>query len=383
MGKVAIWKCEDYDIEHVRAAVGAAVGALGGMAAFVNPGERVLLKPNLLMRRRPEKATTTHPAVVQAVAELVTAAGGVPLIFDSPGGTSVHNAATLEGLYDTCGMKAAAAAAGAQLCMDTEVVDVPWPQGQRMKAIKTIAEVTRVDKIINLPKLKTHMMMTFSGGVKNLFGIVPGSYKTEYHFRFEEEDDFAGVLVDLCQFARPVLTVMDAIVAMEGSGPTNGTPRPLGLLLASASPYEMDVVASTCIALEPRAVPTIRASAARGLCPMSAQHVEVVGCAIADVRTPDFVKPRNVALNIYDWWLPKPVAHWMNRAMKYKPGFRLERCKGCGVCANSCPAKAIEMRNGKPNLEISQCISCFCCHELCRFDAVDIRKPWPFRMIIK
>lgn len=383
MDRVAIWRCTGYDMDQVRAAVGEAVRALGGMAAFVEPGDRVLLKPNLLMRRAPDRATTTHPAVVQAVAELVVAAGGIPLIFDSPGGASAHTVPTMEGLYATCGMADAAAASGAQLVMDTQIVDVPYPQGRRMKAVKTIAAVTQVDKIINLPKLKTHMMMTLSGAVKNLFGIVPGHYKTEYHFRFEQEDDFAGMLLDLCAFAAPVLTVVDAIVAMEGSGPTNGTPRQLDLVLASADPYGLDVAAAECIGLNPRDVPTIRESVARGLCGWSCQPQDIVGCSIADVRTADFAKARNVALNIYDWWLPKPLARRVNRAMKYKPGFRLQQCKGCGVCAASCPAKAIDMVDKRPKVDLSRCISCFCCHELCRWDAVDICKPWLFRAIIK
>jgi uncharacterized protein (DUF362 family) len=135
-----------------------------------------------------------------------------------------------------------------------------------MKAIKTIKPILEVDKVINIPKIKTHMMTVYSGAVKNLFGVIPGSYKPEYHLRFEDTNDFADVLVDICSFVKPVLTVMDAVVGMEGYGPTNGSPKQVGLIISGANPYELDVVASKTIGLEPKQVPTVKKSMERGLC---------------------------------------------------------------------------------------------------------------------
>lgn len=384
MSRVALSKCNDYGIETVRQAVRRSLECLGGMGAFVNPGERVLLKANLLMRRKPEKATTTHPSVVQAVAELVREAGGTPVIFDSPGGYSFHTRGTLESLYETCGMSEAARLGGAELSYDTRVVDVPYPGGKAIKNIKTVECVREADKIINLPKLKTHMMMGLSGAVKNLFGIVPGSFKTEYHFRFEDEDEFAGVIVDICAFAKPALTVLDAVVGMEGSGPTNGTPRPVGLILAGADPYELDIVAAKAIGLEPKRIPSIKESMRRGLCGGDTTGIEIAGEKLEAVAVPIFRKPANhVEFNIYNWLLPKFLAKRLNRMLKFKPVFRHDACRGCGVCAKSCPAKAIGMIDKKPVLDAGKCISCFCCHELCNFNAVDIRKPWLFKVLFR
>jgi uncharacterized protein (DUF362 family) len=384
MGRVALSECNDYGIETVRHAVRRSLEYLGGMKAFVRPGERVLLKANLLMRRKPEKATTTHPAVVQAVAELVREAGGTPVIFDSPGGYTFHTRGTLESLYETCGMSEAARLGGAELSYDTRVMDIPYSDGITIKNIKTVECVREADKIINLPKLKTHMMMGLSGAVKNLFGIVPGSFKTEYHFRFEDEDEFAGVIVDICQFAKPALTVLDAVVGMEGSGPTNGSPRPIGLIMAGADPYELDVVASRAIGLEPKRIPTIKETIRRGLCGGDMSNIEVTGERLDRVAVPDFKKPENhVEFNIYNWLLPKFLARRLNKMLKFKPAFRPEACRGCGVCAQSCPAKAIKMVDKKPALDVGKCISCFCCHELCNHDAVDIRKPWLFKLLFR
>jgi len=384
MSKVSITRCSSYDIVQVRQAVKRSLDDLGGMQAFVNPGDRVLLKVNLLMRRRPDKATTTHPAVVQAIAEMVMEAGGKPIICDSPGGYSFHTQSTLDSLYETCGMKEAARMSGAELNYNTEVLDSPYPSGRMIKNIMTIRPALNADKIINIPKLKTHMMMVLSCAVKNLFGIVPGRHKTEYHFRFEDENDFAGVIVDICQFAKPILTVVDAIVAMEGNGPANGSPRNVGLIMAGTNPYELDVVASSSIGLEPKSIPTIRESVRRGLCSGKLEDTEIVGEEIKDVAIVDFAKPENhVEFNIYNWLLPKFIAKRLNKALKFKPVFKHADCRSCGICAKSCPAKAIQMNNDRPAVDLNKCISCFCCHELCDFNAVDIRKPWIMRLLFR
>jgi uncharacterized protein (DUF362 family)/Pyruvate/2-oxoacid:ferredoxin oxidoreductase delta subunit len=384
MKKVVLAGCSSYGIDEVRQAVKASVDLLGGMRAFVNPGERVLLKANLLMRRKPERATTTHPAVVQAVAELVAEAGGRPVIFDSPGGYTFHTRGTLESLYEVCGMKDAARAGHAELCYETEVLDAPFERGRMIKNIKTLKCVPEADRIINIPKLKTHMMMGMSGAVKNLFGIVPGGFKTEYHFRFEDENEFAGAIVDICEFAKPALTVVDAVVGMEGNGPANGEPRHIGFILAGADPYALDVAAAGVLGLEPASIPTIRESARRGLCSGKIKDVRIIGEKLDAAAVPGFKKPDNhVAFNIYNWLLPKFAAKRLNRLMKFKPVFRHGACRGCGVCAQSCPAKAIVMNNDKPVVDLYKCISCFCCHELCNFDAVDIRKPWLFKVLFR
>jgi uncharacterized protein (DUF362 family)/Pyruvate/2-oxoacid:ferredoxin oxidoreductase delta subunit len=384
MDKISLVKCENYDIEQVRQAVRKAVDHLGGMSAFVNPGETVLLKVNLLIRRKPDKATTTHPAVAQAVAELVKEAGGRPVIGDSPGGYHFYTPQTLEAVYETCGMKEAAQKAGAELNFNTEVVDVPYPEGKIIKNIKTTEYILKVDKIINLPKVKTHMMTVYSGAVKNLFGIIPGRYKAECHLRFEDTLVFADFLIDLCCFARPVLTVMDAVVGMEGYGPTNGTPKQVGLVIAGENPYSLDVVASSVIGLKPEQVPTIIKSAERKLCSSKIGDIQILGENLQNVKVKDFKKPTvKVAFNLYDILIPKFILKRINRYINTVPKMNPDKCKSCKMCADSCPAKAITMENKKPRIDYNQCIRCFCCHELCNYDAIDIKRPWFLKLLLK
>ncbi|MCX8131062.1 MAG: DUF362 domain-containing protein [Clostridia bacterium] len=384
MSTVSIVRCDDYEVEKVKSAIKESIDKIGGMSAFVKPGETVLLKVNLLIKRKPEKVTTTHPSFAQALAELVIEAGGKPVIGDSPGGYHFYNKGSLESVYETCGMKDAAKKSGAELNYNTDVIDVPYPDGVVMKSIKTIKPVIEVDKIINIPKIKTHMMTVYSGAVKNMFGIIPGSYKAEYHLRFDDTGDFANLLIDICSFSKPVLTVMDAVLGMEGYGPTNGHPKKVGLVLASSDPFALDVTATDIIGIEPGQVPTIRKSVERNLCTGNIGDIEVVGEEMNKIRVLDFKKPTvKVAFNFYNILLPKFIVKRLNRIIKPTPRFNMQKCKGCGMCAKSCPPKTIEMVGGKPVVKLDKCIRCFCCHELCNYDAVDIKRPWFIRMVLR
>jgi uncharacterized protein (DUF362 family)/Pyruvate/2-oxoacid:ferredoxin oxidoreductase delta subunit len=384
MSDVSIVRCADYDPGRVTEAVRRSLDLIGGIGAFVKPGNRVLLKASLLMRRKPEKATTTHPEIVRAVAQLVREAGGFPLIGDSPGGYHFYTRATLASVYETCGMRDAAERSGAELNFDTDAVDVPFPEGKVIKLVKTIRPVVDADVIISLPKLKTHMMTVYSGAVKNLFGIIPGSYKAEYHLRFEDTGDFADLLIDLCAFAKPALTVMDAVVGMEGHGPTAGSPRAVGLVLSSRDPYALDSVAVHLIGLDPHRVPTIVKAEQRGLCPADMSGIRVLGERPADVAVLDFEKPTvKMAFNYYSLFIPRWLKKRLDSVIKPKPRFDHELCIGCGMCAQGCPPRTIEMKDGKPVVDLSRCIRCFCCSELCAHGAVTIFRPWFIRMVLR
>ncbi len=383
MSKVSVVKCENYEFEKVKSAVKASLDLLGGISSFVSPGEKVLLKVNLLIKRKPEKVTTTHPSVARALAELVLEAGAHPIIGDSPGGYHYYTRSTLESVYDICGMKEAAELSGAELNYNTDAVDVPYPDGKLMKSIKTISPVLEVDKVINIPKIKTHAMTVYSGAVKNLFGVIPGRYKPEYHLRFEDTGDFADVLIDICSFVRPVLTVMDAVIGMQGYGPTNGSPKQVGLIISGENPYELDVIAANIIGLKPKQIPTVKRSMDRNLCSGEIADIEVMGERLEEILVNDFKIPTlKLSFNFYNLLMPRFISKRLNRVMKAKPSFKYKDCKGCGQCAKGCPPLAIEMVDGKPVMNLDKCIRCFCCHELCNYNAVEIKRPWWLKLIL-
>ncbi len=351
------------------------------MSAFVQPGQRVLLKVNLLMKKRPEEAVTTHPSVVEATVRLVQEAGGIPVIGDSPGGPYNKNA--LQSIYSRTGLLEVAERTGAELNQDFGQTVRSFPEGRVAKSLVITNCVTEADVIITLSKLKTHGMMTFTGAVKNLFGVIPGLLKAEYHLKMPKIMDFAGLLVDIAQYVKPALSIMDGIVGMEGNGPSAGQPRNIGALLLSIDPFALDVVAADLIGLKPGKVPTIRVAKERGLI-ASLDEIDLKGDARSLWRIQDFIVPKTVSANFLDMVpLPKSVRGFLLNRVRPRPVFSHDQCKGCSDCVNNCPPKALGMDDQKrPIVDLEACIRCFCCQELCPHQAVEIFRPWLGKKIL-
>lgn len=379
---VTIHRCESYEQGQIQQAVSAMLQDIGGFAPYINPGETVLLKVNLVMSKGPELAATTHPAFVAELAKQLKAYGCRVIIGDSPGGP--FNTAMLKRVYKTTGMLQAAEESGAELSLNSNTAELTGRAGKMLKNLTVTAMSQEADKIISVCKLKTHGMMTYTGAVKNMFGTIPGTMKAEYHVRMPKMEDFADALIDICEAVRPVLSFMDAVIAMEGNGPTSGTPRKIGVVLASADPYELDMVAAGLIGLGEQQVPTLKAAAERGLAPRAAQ---IKGDAPELFAVKDFKMPEHIHTDLSQGgFLPKLGM----KLLRPKVRFDLARCVGCGDCAANCPARVITMkerREGeknhrlkKPVVDYSECIRCFCCQELCPQSAVRVKESWIFKM---
>ena len=375
---VTIRQCNNYQPEEIHRAVAAAIEDLGGWKPYINPGETVLLKVNLVMSKGPEAAATTHPAFVAELARQLKDYGCRVIIGDSPGGT--FNTAMLRRNYRVTGMLQAAEESGAELSYNTGTREVACPAGKMLKNLTLTAMSGEADKVISVCKLKTHSMMTYTGAMKNLFGTVPGTVKAEYHVRMPKMEDFANALIDICEAVKPVLSFMDAVIGMEGNGPTGGHPRKIGAVLASANPYELDTVAADLVGLGEQQVPTIKAAGARGLAPSAAAQVQVVGEDPEQFRITDFKLPDHIHSDLSGGgFLPKFAMKWLRPKVQFDP----RRCVGCGDCAANCPAKVITMKNRRPMVDYKECIRCFCCQELCPQNAVKVKESWIFKIANK
>ena len=377
--------CPDY--EQAEACIRALVEQMGGMGRFVRPGERIVLKANLLRAAPPESAICTHPAVVEAVAKLVKEAGGTPVICDSPGG-ALHKEAVLRSLYEKTGMAAAAAAAGAELSMDSSTRTVSLPEGKVLRQAEIITPVAEADGVIDLCKMKTHVLMSMTGAVKNLFGVIPGLSKVGYHATHPDHATFADVLLDLTGYVKPRLSLMDGILAMEGDGPgSSGTPRQAGLLLASANPLALDTAAGAIMNLPRQDNPVLLAAERRGLTPCRMEDVELIGGTVEELRMADYKFPASTKSNLMDFLGPlaRPAERLCKKALSQTPRIDGAKCVGCGICAKSCPGQAIAMTAPGKKARISQkaCIHCYCCHELCPQKAVELHQSWLGRLLTK
>lgn len=381
MEKVSLVSCDDYELKHVRQAIDKSFKNIGGIEKYIRPGERVLLKINLLMKKKPEEVTTTHPVFVRALAERLIEHGAKVIIGDSPGGP--FNERMLKGVYKVCGIEEVAEQTGAILNYDTSSIEVKAENSKLLGQLTVMSIINEVDKVISVSKLKTHGMALFTGAVKNMFGIVPGLLKAEYHFKMPDIIGFSDALVDICEFSNPILSFMDGIIGMEGDGPSAGTPKKVGIVLASASPYDLDVVASSLIGLNPLDVPTIKRCVERGICSGSLKDIEIVGEEMENFIIREFKVPNIRSVHFFQGKLPIPLEKRLNVLFQPKPIFDHQTCIGCQDCVESCPPKTISMVNNKPVVNMDNCIRCFCCQELCPQKAVKIHRPWLLDKIMK
>lgn len=377
---VVIVPCGSYEQQEVEAALAAVLEPLDGLD-FVKPGMRIAVKVNLVSAMKPELAATVHPNLVCALVKLLKERGAQVVLGDSPGG--VFTPAHLRHVYEVTGMRRAEAL-GAELNDDFSQAEADFPQGAQARRFPYTAYLTKADAIIDLCKLKSHGMMGMTNAVKNFFGAIPGTQKPEFHYRYPRAEDFASMLVDLYEFFKPRLCICDAVVGMEGNGPTQGTPRALGCLIASRSGHMLDMTAAGLIGLAPREVPTIRAAMDRGLLPADVSQLTISGeprrFAVTDFQTAP--AQSSVFFHIAG---RGPVGRLVDRAatrvMTPRPKLKAEDCIGCGKCAQICPAKAIAMEKGRPAIDRSRCIHCFCCQEFCPKGAMQVGRNFILRVL--
>lgn len=374
MEKVSLVACKDYVYDDVKAGLATTLKNLGGLEAYIEPGEKVLLKVNLLMKKKPEEATTTHPVFVKALAEIIAEYGCTVIVGDSPGGP--FNEKAMENIYKGCFYSDIENGVNIHLNRNYKTKEVTSDQTKILKKLTVTDMLTDVDKVISVSKLKTHGMMVFTGAVKNMFGTIPGIIKAEYHFKMPDAKDFSDMLVDVCLNATPVLSLMDGIVGMEGAGPSAGEPRQVGVIIGSTSPYHLDVVATKVIGLEKNLVPTIERTIERGITQQSEDDIKLVGEALGKFVINDFVIPNRRVVSFYNNKVPKFLTNILDSFMKPKPVFVHKDCIGCGECARVCPADAIDMVDRLPIVRLDKCIRCFCCQELCPEKTVFIHQSW-------
>ena len=379
MYDIALAPCADYTPALCRAALEKVLADFGGLD-WVKPGMRIGIKANLVAMMKPETAVTTHPELLKALVDLLKERGVEPVIGDSPGG--LYTAVYVNRIYHATGMQTV----GAELNADYSTKEITLPEARLAKTATVTDWLHHCDAIINFCKLKSHGMMGLSAAAKNLFGTIPGTMKPEYHFRYPKPEDFADMLVDLDEYWKPRLHIVDAVVAMEGNGPTAGTPRPVGCILAGENPHKIDQLCARLIGLDPATVPTLCAAAARGLTAPRFEDLRISG-PWQDFVVPDFktITERNGLQfqNLMKGKAGQLFSGFLSKSIAARPGVEKELCVGCKKCYEICPAKAITMKNKRPVVDRKKCIRCFCCQEFCPKGAMKVKRPPLARILVK
>ncbi|MCR4434329.1 MAG: DUF362 domain-containing protein [Clostridiales bacterium] len=371
MSKVAVVRCESYEYPQVKSAVERGIHLLGGAGAFAKPGEKILLKPNLLAADSPEKCSTTHPAVFKAVGEVFKSTGAVLSYGDSPAVHTPRYAAKKAGIAD------AAREIGIELAEFEKGEERAFHGGVQNKRFIIAKGVVESEGIISLSKMKTHGFARMTGSIKNQFGCIPGTLKGEFHVKIPDVNEFARMLVDLNLLLKPRLFIMDGILAMEGNGPRSGIPRKMNVLLFSSDPVALDSTVCRMINLDPEYVPTIKFGQEAGLGTYRREEIEVVGDDFAGFYVGDFDVKREPVKP----YKPGGVIQFLRNRLVPRPYINKEKCKKCGVCVSMCPVspKAVDwhdgIKNTVPEHAYKRCIRCYCCQEMCPESAIELKVP--------
>jgi uncharacterized protein (DUF362 family) len=317
--QVSLTRAQTYDPNGLRSHLEAVLAPLGSMAAFVKPGDRVLLKPNLLTGSRPTKECTTRPELVYCVAQMVQAVGGKPFLGDSPAFGSARGVAKANGLLPWAEK------------IGLPIIDL---HGERYPTtssdfghLRISKETMEADVVINLPKVKSHVQLTLTLGVKNLFGCVPGKMKAWWHMEAGKDvQRFGTMLVETARLVDPDLTILDGIIGHEGNGPSGGEPRLLGILGASADVFALDRAMVEILGVNPAEVPTVAQSLRLGVCPelddIAFPLLTPADLRVSDWKLPDHLMPidfgaprvvKSTFKHLYIRFIKEPIATYAGR----------------------------------------------------------------------
>jgi uncharacterized protein (DUF362 family)/Pyruvate/2-oxoacid:ferredoxin oxidoreductase delta subunit len=375
--QVALVHCSVYDETAVFSAVQRGVALLGGMESFVRPGEKILLKPNVLVGDAPEKLIGPHPLVFKAIARLAQQVTPALSYGDSPGFGRVA------GQMAKAGLEQVAQELGIALADFENGQEVHFTASPFIKQFMLANGVLSADGLISIAKFKAHQLTRITGPIKNQLGCVTGMSKAEFHIKLPNPLDFARMLVCLNLYLRPRLYVVDGIMAMEGNGPRSGDPVALNVLLFSRDPVALEATMCRLIALDPEFVPTIKPGHEWGLGTYLPAEIELLGDPLEPLINNKFDVVRAPV---------KPVTNsgfvtTTRNLVAPRPVIDHARCTCCGTCVRVCPAtpKAVVWRDGDktrpPQHKYERCIRCYCCQELCPERAIVIKTPLLGRLL--
>ncbi len=364
---VSVVSCKRYQYESVHDSIVLLLKPWGGIGGIVRPGDKVLLKPNLLAAVKPEEAVTTHPLIIRVLTELIQKAGGDVFIGDSPGGDDEDHA------HSETGMLAVAQETGAKLIKFDRVRQKDY-DGIRKRSLELTAAIDEVDLIINVAKLKTHPLTGLTGAVKNIYGCIAGKAKGRMHFDYPLPLEFSRLLIDVYMAVKPAFSIIDAVIAMEGIGPRRGKARNTGLLLASRNAVALDTVAATITGFQPGQVTTNIVASELGLAGTNISEISLHGLSIEEAMIPDF--DRGTAANgKVGRLIARFPAAWVRGLRERRrpyPQINVLLCNSCGKCVEGCPAQIMYLNSKTPSIDLSACIRCYCCREFCPRGAVEL-----------
>jgi len=368
--KISLVRCNGYAPVNLESALRNSIELLGGLTNFIKPGSRVLVKPNLLMSKPPEFGITTHPEFLRVVIHLLKEINCKIIVGDGPSVWGQY-AENVQEVYRITGTK--------DVCQQEGVQLVDFDKRRMRNKFPLTVWLDECDYLISLPKFKTHEFTLISGAIKNLFGLVSGTYKTELHKNYFTPPDFAKILVDIYQETKPALTIIDGILAMEGDGPaTSGKTRQLNLILAGSDCVALDTVMAKIMGITNQKVLTTKEAFLRNLGEAALDKIKIEGEDVNKLNVRPFILPKNASKIVN---LPEVLQKIFKFLIRYYPYSLRAKCILCGHCVKVCPKNCIALKKSGLKFYYSKCIACFCCQEACPAAAIGVRKSLVAKLI--
>ena len=358
---VSIVKCKDYEYKKLKKAIKNAIDFIGGLEKFIKDNDKVLIKPNLCNALSPENAITTHPLFIMAISELVKEFGLEVWIGDGSAGT---DPSYTDKTFEISGVKRVAEELDIKLINfhRDKRIKVEVKEGKILKEIDIPKCISDVDMIINLPKLKVHGLTFYTGSIKNIFGCLSGNLKKYIHMM--KKDEFSQALLDIYSTVKPDLTLMDAVLGLEGENISHGNPKKVGLVLSGTDGVAVDTVACEIIGYHSLAIPTIKFANKRKIGIGNLKKIKIIGNNLEKVKIHNFKK----SSIFFNQNIEKKENDYCKEHV-FEFEIIKERCIKCWSCARSCPTHAIKL-NPYPSFNRERCIHCYCCYEVCSQRAI-------------
>jgi uncharacterized protein (DUF362 family) len=235
---------------------------------------RVLIKVNFITTMTWDTGATTDPIVVEALIHRLKKLSLEVIVVESDASmTNADKAFVATGMAEMCERN------GVQhlnLRHVEDKVKIVIPNGDVLKDI-TVPRIAKESAIISAAKMKTHISTKVTLGMKNMFGMLPDKFKMKYHAR-----GISKVVVDINSVLPPTITVIDGFVAMEGRGPTDGTPVKMDLIIAGKDPVATDATGARVMGIDPHEISHIRTAAQKGI--GNIDNIDVVGQRLEDAK---------------------------------------------------------------------------------------------------
>jgi len=356
--------CDSYEEKAVKESIEKILSSFPDLNQKLKSKKlNILIKPNLLAPRHPDKAVTTHPAVLKAIIEYLKQFDCNITIADSPAGT--YSLKILEKLYKTCEIEKIAI--DCNLNYDLSDWAVEFPEGKVLKKSLIIKPALEADFIINVAKLKTHTLTRLTCATKNLFGLMPGVLKYRQHLAMPDIKIFSQMIIDINKyFEGKVFHIVDGIIGMEGEGPSGGEPKFAGAIFGGWNSQCVDVLACNIMGMQSNTVPTL--AGYKGL-----EDIELI--KFDEIRTYNFKLPPERYKSLPDY-IPEFVQNILTEMIVAKPVIDRKTCRKCNICVKSCPAEIISMNDkGAYIKSYKTCIKCYCCQEACPHKSIHLSKP--------